>query len=415
MVQVTARILAIVGILTLQAYAVPVSKHSIESSSSLSFEVPTVASNSSIIAEVQLQRLAEIARGIALSRVTHASGQHEKCTQQTIRVRRDWRAFTRKEKKAYINSVLCLRELPSITPPDLAPGAKSRYDDFVVTHINQTQIIHYTGTFLAWHRHFTWSFEQTLRDECGYSGDFPYWNWGADVDALEKSEVFDGSDTSMSGNGAYMANQPEVILTLPGYPDVCLPAGSGGGCVTSGPFKDWKINLGPADLVIPGTDVGTSENPLEYNPRCLRRDLTSAVLKKFNKFSDIVNLIVQNHDVWNFEMTMQGFPETGLIGVHGGGHFSMGGDPGRDVFVSPGDPAFWHHHSMVDRVWWIWQNLDWETRRDDISGTGTFLNKPPTPNTTLDTLIDLGFASGEPIAMKEIMSTTAGPYCYIYA
>lgn len=144
MVQVTARILAIVGILTLQAYAVPVSKHSIESSSSLSFEVPTVASNSSIIAEVQLQRLAEIARGIALSRVTHASGQHEKCTQQTIRVRRDWRAFTRKEKKAYINSVLCLRELPSITPPDLAPGAKSRYDDFVVTHINQTQIIHYT-------------------------------------------------------------------------------------------------------------------------------------------------------------------------------------------------------------------------------------------------------------------------------
>lgn len=144
MVQVTARILAIVGIIALQTYAIPTSKHTFENSSSLSFDVPTVASTSSAKAEVQLQRLAEIARGIALSRVTHTSNQHEKCTQQTIRVRRDWRTFTRQEKKAYINSVLCLRDLPSITPPDLAPGAKSRYDDFVVTHINQTQIIHYT-------------------------------------------------------------------------------------------------------------------------------------------------------------------------------------------------------------------------------------------------------------------------------
>jgi tyrosinase len=92
----------------------------------------------------------------------------------------------------------------------------------------------------------------------------------------------------------------------------------------------------------------------------------------------------------------------------------MGGDPGRDVFVSPSDPAFWHHHSMIDYVWWIWQNLDWEGRGDAISGTGTFLNDPPSANTTLDTVIDVGFAGEDPIAMRDIMSTTAGPYCYIY-
>lgn len=231
---------------------------------------------------------------------------------------------------------------------------------------------------------------------------------------MEKSQVFDGSDTSMSGNGAYIANKPDVKLTLAGYPDIYLPAGSGGGCVTSGPFKNYTLSMGPADLVVPGRNVSARPHPLTYNPRCLQRDLTSQILQKFNKYSDIVDLITQSQDVWEFEMTMQGFPDSGLIGVHGGGHFSMGGDPGRDVYVSPGDPAFWHHHSMIDRVWWIWQNLDWENRRDDISGTNTFLNKPPTPNTTLETIINVGYAGGDPISMKDIMSTTDGPYCYIY-
>ncbi|KMU76698.1 hypothetical protein CISG_05841 [Coccidioides immitis RMSCC 3703] len=87
---------------------------------------------------------------------------------------------------------------------------------------------------------------------------------------------------------------------------------------------------------------------------------------------------------------MQGIPGSGSIGVHGGGHYAMGGDPGRDVFVSPGDPAFFFHHAMIDRVWWIWQNLDLKNRQNAIHGTGTFLNDPPSPDTTLDTMVDLG-------------------------
>jgi hypothetical protein len=45
-----------------------------------------------------------------------------------------------------------------------------QYDDFVVTHIQQTLEIHYTGNFLPWHRWFTWSYENALRSECGYKG-----------------------------------------------------------------------------------------------------------------------------------------------------------------------------------------------------------------------------------------------------
>ena len=52
--------------------------------------------------------------------------------------------FTTAEKKDYINSVLCLQSKKSIIPSSIVPGARSRYDDFVATHINQTLTIHGT-------------------------------------------------------------------------------------------------------------------------------------------------------------------------------------------------------------------------------------------------------------------------------
>ena len=97
----------------------------------------------------------------------------------------------------------------------------------------------------------------------------------------------------------------------------------------------------------------------------------------------------------------------------------MGGDPGRDFFVSPGDPAFYLHHSMIDLVWSAWQALDYEARTygdNAISGTGTFLNNPPSPNTTFETPITLGYAgSGLNVSMRDVMSTVEGPFCYTYA
>lgn len=56
-------------------------------------------------------------------------------------------------------------------------------------------------------------------------------------------------------------------------------------------------------------------------------------------------------------------------------------------------------------------------RLDAISRTGTFMNSPTSTNTTLDTIIDLGYAGNTgygPIAMKDLMSTMAGLFCYTY-
>jgi len=115
-------------------------------------------------------------------------------------------------------------------------------------------------------------------------------------------------------------------------------------------------------------------------------------------------------------MQMQGVPGTGDIGIHGGGHYSMGGDPGRDVYTSPGDPAFYLHHSMIDRVWWIWQMLDPKNRirgKDALAGTNTFLNMPPSAETTFDDYVRLGWV-GADRQIKDLMSTLSGPFCYVY-
>ena len=49
-----------------------------------------------------------------------------------------------------------------------------------------------------------------------------------------------------------------------------------------------------------------------------------------------------------------------------------------------------------------------------LSGTNTFLNLPPSPNTTLTDTFNLGYAGGATVQMKDVLSTTDGPFCYIY-
>lgn len=108
------------------------------------------------------------------------------------------------------------------------------------------------------------------------------------------------------------------------------------------------------------------------------------------------------------------------MGVHGGGHFAIGGDPGRDVYTSPGDPFFWSHHANIDRVWWQWQQLDLATRVADvttaINGPLT-LNNETTPygNGTAASLQNLGYVvEGIEVALGELLSTTEGMFCYVY-
>lgn len=65
-------------------------------------------------------------------------------------------------------------------------------------------------------------------------------------------------------------------------------------------------------------------------------------------------------------------------------------------------------------MWWIWQNLAPKEERYNVGGTITILNTPPSRNGTLDDTVQMGVIAPELITLRELMSTTDGPFCYIY-
>ncbi|KAF7857108.1 uncharacterized protein EAF02_011341 [Botrytis sinoallii] len=159
---------------------------------------------------------------ILQSRVGNPS---ETCTSENVLVRREWGALSSTEKKEYIAAVQCMTKLPPITPLSVVPGVRSRHDDFGAS------------IFLAWHRYYTWAYETALRDECGYNGTQPYWDWSS-TDTIAAHPLFDGSDTSIGGNGAYVEGYTDfIILPTPVIVNVSGAAGTGGGCITDGPFS----------------------------------------------------------------------------------------------------------------------------------------------------------------------------------
>jgi tyrosinase len=90
-----------------------------------------VPSTDATVAFDQLEKLAEFAQ----TQVNASSN---------VAVRREWGTLSNQERKAYTDAVVCLQKKQAKTPSELVPGAKSRYDDWVATHVNQTQTIHYT-------------------------------------------------------------------------------------------------------------------------------------------------------------------------------------------------------------------------------------------------------------------------------
>ena len=86
---------------------------------------------------------------------------------------RDREDMSRSERKSFIEAVQCLREKPSAADPDFAKAARTRYDDLTAVHVNLTNFVHGTGSFLTWHRYFVWTFETALREECDYPGYMP--------------------------------------------------------------------------------------------------------------------------------------------------------------------------------------------------------------------------------------------------
>lgn len=312
------------------------------------------------------------------------------------------------ERKAYTDAINCLRDQPSQLNPTQYPAAINRFFDYAVIHVNKTRVVHLDGFFLTWHRMFLYVFEQDLRHTCGYRGAFPYWNWPATADNLTGSNIFNGDDYSMSGDGAPVDLGTPIVLA----PELAIPHGSGGGCIMSGPFKGMNRTMDtiPIQYLINGTAPPASA--YERREKCLTRDLNTFAAKTWCN-STVVQQVVETTTPQDFEEQLNGVIGGHTLGIHSGAHFVLG-DPAANIFVSAQDPIWYPLHTMLDRVY-----VSWQTRHPELAnsthGTMTATNAPPSANVTLNsTLPDWGYLNPMVYSVGDLISTTAGPFCYRY-
>ncbi|KIW79722.1 hypothetical protein Z517_06336 [Fonsecaea pedrosoi CBS 271.37] len=329
------------------------------------------------------------------------------CTPDRIKVRKDFDSMAPQERKAYTDAIKCLASKPSQLDQTLYPAATNRYMDYAVIHVNRTREVHLSGFFLTWHRYFLHLFEEDLKHQCGYVGAFPYWNWPATADNLHGSAVFDGSDYSMSGDGAYVDSGPVVLS-----PSLSLPHGSGGGCVTSGPFADWQTTMQviPTSYIIQGLPL--PDTAFQLNQSCLTRDLNTYAAQTYTN-TTALELCLEAEDMESFDTQINGVIGGGTLGLHSGAHFVVG-SPGSSIYVSVMDPIWWALHAFLDNLYTSWQ-LRHPDIADTLFGTQTAVNLPPSDNVTLDTILpSWGYFQEAPIAVRDLISTTDGPFCYEY-
>ena len=334
---------------------------------------------------------------------------HHTCDDSNVKVRKDFQSMPPQDRKAYTDAVKCLMTKPSQLDQTLYPAATNRFMDYAVVHVNRTREVHLDGFFLTWHRYFLWLYERDLEHQCGYTGAFPYWNWPATADNLEGSAVFDGSEYSMSGNGLFTNNDPIVLS-----PDFTIPHGSGGGCVTTGPFANMEVTMDviPSSFIVNGLDLPPTA--FQKNVSCLTRDLNTYAAQTWTNYDALYEALA-SPNISDFSTQINGVVGGGKLGLHSGAHFVMGA-PASSLYVSPQDPIWYPLHTFLDVLY-----TSWQLRHPDIAnsvyGTLTAINLPPSANATLDSVLpDMDYFSapfGES-TIGELISTTAGPFCYKY-
>ncbi|KAM0547275.1 hypothetical protein ACHAPJ_010410 [Fusarium lateritium] len=287
----------------------------------------------------------------------------------------EWRELKDTDKQSYINAVKCLKTKPSRL------GLKtSLYDDFAYVHFQYNPSIHFVAAFLPWHRYFTHVYEGALR-ECGYTGYATYWDWTKDVKKLAKSPIM-SSKLGFGGDGS--DSRKENING-----DIR--------CVIDGPFSKLRPSY-----------YGVSARVREYIPHCLHRRLSDGETPDSISFAKLYN--GTNVDLVQKKASFATYHDVLEQGPHQAIHSAIAGE--MNPATSPNDPIFFLHHTQVDRLWWQWQQANPKTRLGDYSGSTRSLDGQTGKAALTDLLLMDKLAKN--ITVSDAMSTTSGPFCYIY-
>ncbi|KAI1804474.1 Di-copper centre-containing protein [Daldinia bambusicola] len=283
------------------------------------------------------------------------------CDRNNPKVRIEWRNYSQADRKAFVDAIKCLMDKPSAGG---FQGSKSRYEDIVSVHQQMTPNIHQRAVFLPWHRYYVSAFEDLMRNECGFTAAFPWWDETKDSGHFADSDLF----------------TDDYFGPLPGK-----TSNGQGTCIESGTFGGLTLHIGPGS--------GFQDHCLS---RAVDESLTGTVSAQF----------VQDCNSRTSYDDMRSCQE---LGPHAYGHNGVGAVM-AEVQASPGDPIFFMHHLFVDHSFRIWQNAD-SSRTTSINGCAD-ANSPCTPITLDYVLSSNGLKSNTTIG--NVMDTLGGYLCYRY-
>ncbi len=168
-------------------------------------------------------------------------------------------------------------------------------------HAPRTVSGQFVNLFLPWHRAYILYFERAARDQ-NPDATLPWWNW-----------------TSPQSH----AN---------GIPSAFSQQATGGGQPNP---------LYRAHISVPSANLNRNTRRFPGNPGSLPASVQIDSLLSLSQFND-------------FSEQLRDFPHNFIHGWTGGFSGMTGGDMGT-VATAAWDPIFWSHHSMIDRIWYLWQ------------------------------------------------------------
>ncbi len=151
--------------------------------------------------------------------------------------------------------------------------------------------VHHRELFLPWHRAYLYFFEKALQDQVA-GVTLPWWDW------TNHSEGVPGPYARRKANG-----RKNPLFDSPIQPS---------GRESAGQTRTTRATGDPSRL-------------------------PSAAA---------VETVLENRDFFTFQ--------TQLESIHDGVHVWVGGTM-SSIATSAYDPLFWAHHTMIDRLWYLWQ------------------------------------------------------------